>query len=154
MEPNLARIPVDGDADAKAVLDLARDGVTAGLLGCMTSSDAKALGRYGARNVTVALRRGSAALLGEAFLATAIAQAVHASDDRDVMVGLATDYFAAEQLGLVPAGLFDSDGSWSRHQTAWTSCPPRRHGHGRTGNKPCPGPELPGRHRRQPRRPS
>jgi hypothetical protein len=107
MEPNLARIPADGEADARVILGLARDGVTADLLGCMTDSDARVLGRYGARNVTVALRRQSAALLREALLATAIAQAVHADDDRDVMVGLATDYFVAEQLGLVPAGLFD-----------------------------------------------
>jgi hypothetical protein len=106
VEPNLARIPADKDADAKAILDLACDGVTADLLGCMTDSDAMALGRYGARIVTVALRRRSAALLREALLATAIAQAVHASDDRDVMVGLATDHFAAGQLGLVPAELF------------------------------------------------
>ena len=89
-----------------AILDLARDGVTAGLLGCMVDRDAVALGRYGARNVTIALRRGSGALLREALLATAIAQAVHADDARDVMVGLALDYFVAGQLGLVPAELF------------------------------------------------
>jgi hypothetical protein len=107
VEPNLARIPADADADAKTILDLARDGVTADLLGCMTGSDARALGRYGARYVTVALRHGSAALLREALLATAIAQAVQASDDRDVMVGLATDYYVGEQLGLVSADLFE-----------------------------------------------
>jgi hypothetical protein len=107
VEPNLARILADGDADAKTILDLAGDGVTADLLGCLIDSDARALGRFGARNVTDALRRGSAALLREALLATAIAQAIQASDDRDVMVVLATDYFVAEQLGLVPAELFD-----------------------------------------------
>jgi hypothetical protein len=107
MEPNLARIPADGDADARAILDLARDGVTADLIGCMIDRDARVLGLYGARTVTVALRRGSAALLREALLATAIAQAVHASDDRDVMVSLATYYFVAERLGLVPADVFD-----------------------------------------------
>jgi hypothetical protein len=107
VKPNLERIPADGAAEAKAILDLARDGVTADLLGCMIHCDAKALGRYGARNTTIALRRGSAALLREALLATAIAQAIQAGDDRDVMVGLATDYFVAQQLGLVPAELFD-----------------------------------------------
>jgi hypothetical protein len=50
VKPNLARIPADGDADAKAILDLARDGVTVDLLGCMNDSDATALGSYGARN--------------------------------------------------------------------------------------------------------
>jgi hypothetical protein len=44
VEPNLARIPADEDADAKTILDLARDGLTADLLGCMTGSDARALG--------------------------------------------------------------------------------------------------------------
>jgi hypothetical protein len=107
MEPNLARVPADGDADAREILDLARDGVTADLLGCMVYRDALALSLYGARNLTVALRRGSASLLREALLATAIAQAIHASDDRDVMVALATYYFVAEQLGLVPAEVFD-----------------------------------------------
>jgi hypothetical protein len=107
VKPNLARIPADGDAGAKAILDLARDGVTVDLLGCMIDSDAKALGWYGARNTTVALRRGSAGLLREALLAIAISQAIHASDDRDVMVGLATGYFVAEQLGLAPPELFD-----------------------------------------------
>ena len=107
MKPNLARIPAAGDADARAILGLVRDGVTVDLLDCMNDRDAKALGRYGARTTTVALRRGSAGLLREALLATAISQAIRASDDRDVMVGLATDYFVARQLGLVPAELFD-----------------------------------------------
>jgi hypothetical protein len=106
VEPNPTRIPASEDAVVREILDLARDGVTADLLGCMTDRDARALARHGARNVTVALRRRSASLLREALLATAIAQAIHASDDRDVMVGLATDYFAAEQLGLVPAEMF------------------------------------------------
>ena len=97
MEPNLARIPAAADADAVTILGLARDGVTADLLGCMVDRDAVALGRYGARNVTVALRRGSGALLREALLATAIARAVQAADDRDVMVGLALDHFVAGQ---------------------------------------------------------
>lgn len=79
VEPNLARIPADGDAIA--------------------------LGRFGARHTTVALRRGSAALLRDALLATAISQVIRSDDPRDVMVGLAVDYFVAQQLGLVPAGL-------------------------------------------------
>jgi hypothetical protein len=106
MEP-LARVPADGDVDAREILDLARDGVTADLLGCMVGRDARVLSLYGACNLTVALRRRSALLLREALLAFAIAQAVHnASDDRDVMVALATYYFVAEQLGLVPAEVF------------------------------------------------
>jgi len=104
---SLARVPADGDVDAREILDLARDGVTADLLGCMVGRDARVLSLYGACNLTVALRRRSALLLREALLAFAIAQAVHnASDDRDVMVALATYYFVAEQLGLVPAEVF------------------------------------------------
>ena len=112
MKPNLERIPADRDADAKAILELTRDGVTVDLLGCMIDSDANALGRYGVRNTTVALRRGSAALLREALLATAISQLIQAGDERDVMVGMATHYFVAQQLGLLPAELFNDVASF------------------------------------------
>jgi hypothetical protein len=106
VEPILVRIPADGDADAEAVLGLARDGVTADLLGCLNGRDLIALNRYGARHAVIALRQGSAALLRDALLAYAICQAVRAVDDRDVMVGLAVFYFVAEQVGLVPSDLF------------------------------------------------
>jgi hypothetical protein len=107
VEPNLGRIPADTDADAEAILELARGGVTADLLDCLNDRDAITLGQYGARHTTVALRRGSAVLLRDALLATAICQVIRNDDPHDVMVGLAVDYFAAQQLGLVPAGLFD-----------------------------------------------
>jgi hypothetical protein len=107
VEPNLARIPADKDADAEAVLELARGGVTGGLLDCMNDADAIALGWYGARQTTVALRRGSAALLQDALLATAIAEVIGNGDPRDVMVLLAVGHFVAQQLGLVPVELFD-----------------------------------------------
>lgn len=107
MDPSLARIPADRDADAQAILELAHDGVTADLLDGMTDGDAIALGRYGARHTTVALRRRSAALLRDALLATAMCHVIRNDDPRDVMVGLAVDYFVAQQLGLAPAELFD-----------------------------------------------
>lgn len=107
MQPILARIPADGDPDASAVLDLARGGVTPELLACLNDSDLIALGRYGARHTVMALRQDSAPMLRDALLASAICQAVRNGDDRDVMVGLAVDYFVAQQLGLVPAELFD-----------------------------------------------
>jgi hypothetical protein len=108
VEPILVRIPADGDADAQAALELARDvGVTADLLGCLNDGDLNALNRYGARHAVVALRRGSATLLRDALLAYAICQAVRAVDDRDVMLGLAVFYFVAQQVGLIPAELFD-----------------------------------------------
>lgn len=103
----MARIPADRDAEAEAILELTRDGVTVGLLDCMNDRDAIALGRYGASQTTVALRRESAGLLRDALLATAICQVIRNDDPRDVMVSLAVDYFVAQQLGLVPAELFD-----------------------------------------------
>jgi hypothetical protein len=54
----------------------------------------------------VALRAGSAALLRDALLATALCQLGRASDPRDLMVGLALHHFVARQLGQVPAEMF------------------------------------------------
>jgi hypothetical protein len=98
----------------------------------------------------------SAALLRDALLAAAIGRVLRTSDPRDLMVGLAADYFVAQQLGLVPAELFDnvascpmegcltcsansvygqisrstpSDGCWSRQQRGRTSPRPRPPGH-------------------------
>jgi hypothetical protein len=107
VEPNLARIPAGRDADAEAILELARGGVTADLLDGMNGTDAIALGRYGARQATAALRRGSAPLLRDALLATAIGEIIRTGDPRDVMVSLAVGHFVAQQLGLVPGALFD-----------------------------------------------
>jgi hypothetical protein len=112
VETILARIPADGDADAKAGLELARNGVTADLLDCLNDGDLIALSRYGARHAVMALRRGSATLLRDALLAYAICQVVRARDDRDVMVGLAVFYFVAQQVGLVPSDLFGEIASY------------------------------------------
>jgi hypothetical protein len=89
------------------VLELARNGVTADLLDCLNDRDLIVLNRYGARHAVIALRQGSATLLRDALLAYAICQAARAGDPRDVMVGLAVFYFVAQQVGLVPSGLFD-----------------------------------------------
>jgi hypothetical protein len=105
METILTRIPADGDADAEAALELARHGVTAGLLDSLNDRDLILLSRYGLRHAVMALRLGSPALLRDALLAYAICQVGRARDDRDVMVGLAVFYFVAEQVGLVPSDL-------------------------------------------------
>ena len=89
MTANLLQIPADADAAAEEIIALARDGVTADLLGCLVRRDATALARYGIRQATVALRARSAALLHDALLAKAIADIVHESDPRDVMTSLA-----------------------------------------------------------------
>ena len=107
MEPNPARIPADKDADAEAVLERARGGVTADFLDGMNDAEAIALGRYGARYTTGALRRRSAPLLRDALLATAICEVVRGGDPRDAKVGLAVDYFVAQQLHVIPTELFD-----------------------------------------------
>jgi hypothetical protein len=107
VSPNLAEIPADGDADAEEILELARDGVTADLLGSLIDRDRIALGRYGARHVTAALRQGSVSLLRDALLAMALGQVISThSDDRDVMVSLAIYHFVARQLDQAPAELF------------------------------------------------
>jgi hypothetical protein len=106
--PNLQRIPAEGDAAAEEIIALARDGVTADLLGCLVRRDATALVRYGARRVTWALRAHSAALLHDAILAEAVADVIYHGDPRDVMVRLACHYYVAQQLGLVPAEVFDT----------------------------------------------
>jgi hypothetical protein len=107
VSPTLAEIPADGDAVAKEILELARDGVTADLLGCLVDRDRIALGRYGARHATVALRLGSVSLLRDALLAMAIGQVISTNnDDRDVMVDLAVYHFVAGQLGQSPPDLF------------------------------------------------
>jgi hypothetical protein len=107
VEPNMARIPADGEADARAILELACGRVTAKLVESLDGRDFLALGRYGARQPTVALRAGSAAQLREALLATAFCQLGRGSDPRDLMVGLAVHHFVARQLGLEPAEVFD-----------------------------------------------
>ena len=105
---NLQRIPPDGDSAAEEIIALARDGVTADLLGCLVRRDATTLGRYGTRHATLALRAHSAALLHDALLAKAIADIIHESDWRDTLVGLALHYYVAQQLGLDPAEVFDA----------------------------------------------
>jgi hypothetical protein len=105
---NLQRIPGDADAAAEEIIALARDGVTADLLGCLVRRDAIALARYGTRQATVALRARSTVLLHDALQATAIADIVRADDPRDVMIGLALHHYVARQLGLAPAEVFDT----------------------------------------------
>jgi hypothetical protein len=48
--------------------------------------DVLALGRYGTRRPTIALRVRSSEILRDALLATGIAQVRHGSDPRDLMI--------------------------------------------------------------------
>lgn len=111
-KPNLANIPPDDDAGAEEILGLARGGVTDDLLGCLVDRDFTALNRYCCRQATTALREGTAARLRDALLAEAICAAGRDTDEREVMVGLALHYYVAQQIGLVPAELFDEIASY------------------------------------------
>jgi hypothetical protein len=150
--PMLARMPPEGDAGAEEIW-LARGGVTDDLLGCLVTRDFAALSWYSARQAAMALREGSHERLRCALLAEAIFFAAgREPDDRMLMVSMAVHYYVAEQIGLVPADLFDEiasclptgrgltsyagsapvttsssrplRGNWSKHQTGRTSCPP------------------------------
>jgi len=107
MQPKLARIPADGDTRAEQIIHRARAAVTSQLLEALTDRDLLALGRYGARQPTLALRQGSPALLRDALLATAISQLGRPRGPRDLMTGLAIHHLVAQQIGHDPATLFD-----------------------------------------------
>jgi hypothetical protein len=107
VKPNLARIPAAGDARAEAITQRARTAVSQALLDSLDDSDAVALGRYGARQPAIALRQKSRPRLEDALLASALAQLVRPADPRDLMVGMAVHYIAAEQIGAVPSDVFD-----------------------------------------------
>ncbi|AVT39256.1 hypothetical protein [Plantactinospora sp. BB1] len=106
MKPNLARIPGDRDAVAQAVLARAPRPVDPGFLASLDPSTALALGRYGVRLATIALRERSVALLRRSLLATGLGRCLRDDDDRDVMVGLALPWVVAQQLGASPATEF------------------------------------------------
>jgi hypothetical protein len=80
VKPNLARIPADGDAQAEAIMRRAHGAITQHLLDSLNERDAVALGRYGARQATIALRQQSAQQLRRSLLATALAQLIRPSD--------------------------------------------------------------------------
>lgn len=107
VELDLARIPADGDARAEAIMRRAHGPITQHLLDTLTEHDAVALGRYGARQPTIALRQHSAQHLRQALLATALAQLIRPSDPRDMMIGLAVHHVVAQQIGTAPSALFD-----------------------------------------------
>jgi len=107
MLPNLERIPGYDDARAEAIVRRAHDGVTAELMNGLNRRDVLALGRYGARQSTIALRASSPEVLRAALLATGIAEVRHEGDPRDLMIGVALHHVVARQLGQSPAALFD-----------------------------------------------
>jgi hypothetical protein len=107
MQPNLERIPGYDEARAGGIVRRAQDGVTAELMNTLERRDVLALGRYGSRQPSIALRTGSPENLRAALLATGIAEVRDGGDPRDLMIGLALHHFVAQQLGLTPSDLFD-----------------------------------------------
>jgi hypothetical protein len=107
MQPNLARIPGDGDARAQAILRRAPGAVSQALLKTLDDRAYLALTRYGIRQPTVALRKKSAALLNDALLAVALGRLGRGGDPRDVMIDLALHHVVAQKLAVAPPVLFN-----------------------------------------------
>jgi hypothetical protein len=107
MQPNLERIPGYDDARAEVIVRRAHDGVTPELMNSLERRDVLALGRYGSRQPSIALRTGSPEILRAALLATGIAEVRDEGDPRDLMIGLALHHVVAQQLDLSPSDLFD-----------------------------------------------
>jgi hypothetical protein len=76
------------------------------LLDSLDERDAVVLGRYGARQPTIALRDRSAERLRNALLATALGRILRHDGARDMMVGLAVHYVVAQRIGVAPRALF------------------------------------------------
>jgi hypothetical protein len=108
MKPNLARIPADGDVQAEAIIQRSGGLISQDLLDSLDQRDFIALGRYGARQATVALRERSGSRLHNALFATALGQLGHESDPRDLMIGLAVPHLVAQQIGTAPPALFET----------------------------------------------
>ena len=107
MQPNLARIPPDDDARAQAILRRTPGTISQHFLDILDERDCLALGRYGTRQPTVALRNSSPALLHDALLAAALGRLGRQGDPRDVMVSLALHHVVAQKLGLASPDLFN-----------------------------------------------
>ncbi|WP_146603577.1 hypothetical protein [Micromonospora endophytica] len=106
MKSNLERIPGDRDWVAQAILARAPQRVDRSFLDSLDPAASLALGRYGTRLATLAMREESVDLVRRSLLATALARCLQPNDDRDVMVGLALPWIVAQQLGASPAMVF------------------------------------------------
>jgi hypothetical protein len=104
---NLVRIPGSADTQAAQVLDRTPEVVDGLFLRTIDKNARIALGRYGVRAVTLAVRNRDARLLRRALLAASIAAVASDDDPRDTMVTVALHHFAAQQLNVMPAPLFD-----------------------------------------------
>ncbi|NGM13320.1 hypothetical protein [Verrucosispora sioxanthis] len=106
MKPNLERIPGQQDRLAEQILARAPRRIEQNFVRSLEPTTALALGRYGARLATLALRQNSVDLLRRSVLATGLAGCLASDDDRDIMVALAVPWIVAQQLGASPAEVF------------------------------------------------
>ncbi|MEW2384474.1 hypothetical protein AB0873_20615 [Micromonospora sp. NPDC047707] len=106
MKPNLERIPGKQDRQAEAILARAPQRMDQRFISSLDPSASLALGRYGARLATLALRQNRPDLLRRSLLATGLAGCLEPDDGRDLMVGLALPWIVARQLGASPAAVF------------------------------------------------
>lgn len=110
MKPNLERIPGKQDRLAEAILARAPRRMDQRFVSSLDPSASLALGRYGVRLATLALRQNSIELLRRSLLATGLAGCLEPDDDRDLMVGLALPWIVTQQLGASPATVFATVG--------------------------------------------
>lgn len=106
VKPNLERIPRKQDRLAEAILARAPRRMDQRFVSSLDPSASLALGRYGVRLATLALRQNSPGLLRRSLLATGLAGCLEPDDARDLMVGLALPWIVAQQLGASPATVF------------------------------------------------
>jgi hypothetical protein len=106
MLANLNRISGDGDDLAENILTGLPPRVDDLAIAGLQESALLALGRYGVRAVTLALREQSIGRLRNALTASALAALGRDEDSRDLMVGLALHHVTAHRLGCDAAALF------------------------------------------------
>lgn len=106
MQPNLTRIPGDKDALAEEILERTPEHIDARFIDTLRTPDLLALGRYGIRSATLAMRWGSVERLRDGLLASGLADCRGDSDPRDSMVGWALHFFVTEHLGHRPRAVF------------------------------------------------
>ncbi|MFY1576193.1 hypothetical protein ACN26Z_15030 [Verrucosispora sp. WMMD703] len=110
MKPNLERIPGKQDRLAEEILARAPRRIEQSFVRSLDPTNALALGHYGARLATLALRQNSVDLLRRSVLATGLARCLASDDDRDFMLALAVPWIVAQQLGEAPVEVFATVG--------------------------------------------
>ncbi|MEV4771393.1 hypothetical protein [Micromonospora humida] len=106
MKPNLRRVSGSQDHLAVAILERAPGRMGQQFVDSLDPAIAVALGRYGVRAATRALRQHDPDLLRRSLLATGLAGCLEADDVRDLMVELALHWYVARQLDVPPEAVF------------------------------------------------